>query len=168
MLWPSNMIKRVQFWSNRLLIQLGVLDLGAVASRSYQTDAVHIIAHPNLRIVVAHLGQPNPMVETDPRLWKIWLKQIDLGKLNNVWLDNTALPAYLSNEGYPYPSAARYIRIAIERIGPNESNVGNWHPRALSHLTYLQLVNLAKHHTKFLNQEEQAMVLGGNAIEFYD
>ena len=88
------------------------LDLGAVASRSYQTDAV--------RIVVAHLGQPNPMVETDPRLWKIWLKQIDLGKLNNVWLDNTALPAYLSNEGYPYPSAARYIRIAIERIGPNK------------------------------------------------
>ena len=77
------------------------LDLGAVASRSYQTDTV--------RIVVAHLGQPNPMVETDPELWEIWLKQIDLGKLNNAWLDNAALPAYLSNEGYPYPSAARYI-----------------------------------------------------------
>ena len=88
---------------------MGVLDLGAVASRSYQTDAVHIIAHPNLRIVVAHLGQPNPMVETDrPR------------QVKNVWLDNAALPAYLSNEGYPYPGAARYIRIAIGRIGPNK------------------------------------------------
>ena len=77
------------------------LDLGAVASRSYQTDAV--------RIVVAHLGQPNPMVETDrPR------------QVKNVWLDNAALPAYLSNEGYPYPGAARYIRIAIGRIGPNK------------------------------------------------
>jgi len=41
--------------------------LGAVASRSYQTDAVRTISkkHPNLRIVVAHLGQPNPMVEAD-------------------------------------------------------------------------------------------------------
>lgn len=43
------------------------LDLSAVASRSYQTDAVCTIAkkYPNLRIVVAHLGQPNPMVEAD-------------------------------------------------------------------------------------------------------
>ena len=147
-----------------------VLNLGAVASRSYQTDAVHVIAnkHPNLRIIVAHLGQPNPMVETDPELWEIWLKQIDLGKLNNVWLDNAALPAYLSNEVYPYPSAARYIRIAIERIGPNKVMWGTDIPGLFSHLTYLQLVNLAKHHTKFLNQEEQAMVLGGNVIEIYD
>tara|TARA_B000000460_G_C21342458_1_gene317631 strand:- start:48 stop:197 length:150 start_codon:yes stop_codon:yes gene_type:complete len=49
------------------------------------------------------------MVETDrPR------------QVKNVWLDNAALPAYLSNEGYPYPGAARYIRIAIGRIGPNK------------------------------------------------
>ncbi len=42
-----------------------VLDLGAVGSRSYQTSAVRAIAqvHPELRIVIAHLGQPRPQVQ---------------------------------------------------------------------------------------------------------
>lgn len=146
-----------------------VLDLGTVASRSYQTDAVRAIAnkHPNPRIVIAHLGQPNPMVEANPSLLEMWLAQIDLGKLANVWLDNAALPAYWGDEGYPYPSAARYTRTVIERIGPNKVMWGTDIPGLFSHLMYLQLVSLAKQHTEFLNQEEQAMVLGGNAMEVY-
>ena len=44
-----------------------VLDLGAAGDHSYQTDGVRKIAetHRNLRIVIAHLGQPRPSVETD-------------------------------------------------------------------------------------------------------
>ena len=79
------------------------LDLGAIGSRSYQTDAVRAIAegHPDLRIVIAHLGQPNPSAEADVERWSLWQEQIDLGQLPNVWFDTAALPAYLPDEEFP-------------------------------------------------------------------
>ena len=49
------------------------LDLGAIGSCSYQTGAVRAIAegHPDLRIVIAHLGQPNPSAEADVERWEL-------------------------------------------------------------------------------------------------
>jgi len=146
-----------------------VLDLGAVGSRSYQTGAVRAIAeaHPDLKIVIAHLAQPTPAAEADPRLWCLWLEQIELGQLPNVWFDMASLPAYLSNEGYPFPSAERYLRLAVDRIGPARVMWGSDLPGLLAHATYLQLVKLARLHTQFLSPHEQAMVLGGNASQVY-
>jgi predicted TIM-barrel fold metal-dependent hydrolase len=146
-----------------------VVDLGAVGSRSYQTRAMRAIAeeHPDLKIVIAHLGQPSPAVEADPKRWNLWLEQIDLGRLPNLWFDNASLLTYLPSEDYPYPSAERYMRLAIERIGPAKIMWGSDQPGLLSHATYPQLVRLARLHTRFLSPGEQAMVLGGNASQVY-
>jgi len=146
-----------------------VLDLGVVGSRSYQTHAVRAIAnaHPDLRIVIAHLGQPNPAVEADPKRWSLWQEQIDLGLLPNVWFDNAALLTYLPGEDYPYPGAERYMRLAIERIGPARVMWGSDQPGLLGHATYPQLVRLARLHTRFLPSHEQAMVLGENAAQVF-
>jgi predicted TIM-barrel fold metal-dependent hydrolase len=154
-----------------------VLDLGAVGSRSYQTGAVRAIAeaHPDLKIVIAHLAQPTPAAEADPGLWHLWLEQIELGKLPNVWFDTASLPAYLSHEGYPFPSAERYLRLAIDRISPARVMWGSDLPGLLAYATYPQLVKLARlpvlavrpGHTQFLSPHEQAMVLGGNASQVY-
>src|SRR5262249_42077040 len=94
------------------------LDLGAIGSRSYPTEAVRAIAErpPALKIAIAPLAQPTPAARADPARWRLWEQQIDLGRLPNVWFDNSALPAYLQAEGYPFPSAAQYLRLAIERI----------------------------------------------------
>ncbi len=145
------------------------LDLGAIGSRSYQTGAVHTIAdeHPNLRIVIAHLGQPNPSVEADVERWDLWLEQIDLGQLPNVWFDTAALPAYLPDEDFPYPTAERYLHLAIERIGASKILWGTDLPGLLRHLNYPQLVKLAKLHTQSLSPNEQAMILGKNAMRVY-
>lgn len=146
-----------------------VLDLGAVGSCSYQTSAVRTIAaqHPDLRIVIAHLGQPRPSAEADKEQWQLWQEQIDLGLLPNVWFDNSALPAYLADEGYPYPSAERYIRLAIDRIGPAKVMWGTDQPGLLSHANYPQLVKLSELHTPFLSTHERAMFLGGTAMHVY-
>ena len=58
-----------------------VLDLGAIDSISYQTEAVRGVAerHADMTIVIAHLAQPSPIAEADPRLWRQWQEQIDLG-----------------------------------------------------------------------------------------
>jgi len=146
-----------------------VMDLGPAGSRSYQTGALRRIAdeHPDLRIVIAHLAQPSPKVEADTEQWRLWLEQIDLGRLPNVWFDSSALPAYVADEDYPYPGAERYLRLAIERIGPDKVMWGSDAPGLLLHATYPRLVKLGELHTQFLSSSEQAMVLGGNALRVY-
>ena len=145
------------------------LDLGAIGSRSYQTGAVRAIAqgHPDLRIVIAHLGQPNPSAETDVAHWDLWQEQIDLGQLPNVWFDTAALPAYLPDEDFPYPTAEWYLHLALERIGPSKILWGTDLPGLLRHLNYPQLVKLAKLHTQSLSPDAQAMILGENAMRVY-
>jgi L-fuconolactonase len=147
-----------------------VLDLGAVGSRSYQTGAVRRIAktHPALKIVIAHLGQPTPTAETDATRWQLWRDQITLGCLPNVWFDTAALPAYLPNETFPYPSAERYLHLALEIIGPAKIMWGTDLPGLLGQATYRQLLQLVKLHTRTLSLQEQAMVLGENALRVFE
>jgi predicted TIM-barrel fold metal-dependent hydrolase len=147
-----------------------VLDLGAAGSQSYQTSAVNTIArcHPDLKIVIPHLAQPNPQVEEDSTLWQRWLEQVDLARRPNVWLDTAALPSYLPQEDYPYPSVTRYVRMAVERVGVDKILWGTDQPGPLPHVSYPQLVKLARLHMAFLSSYEQAKVLGVNATTVYN
>jgi L-galactono-1,5-lactonase len=159
-------------WLWQALEQKGLvltLDLGAVGSSSYQTEAVKHIAqsYPLLKIVIAHLGQPTSQAEANPALWAQWRAQIDLGLLPNVWFDSSALMAYLPHEEYPYPTAARYLRLVIERIGANRVMWGTDQPGTLIHLTYYQYMMLAKKHVAFLSPYKQSLVLGENALQVY-
>ena len=146
-----------------------VLDLGGIGSRSYQTEAVRTIAirQPSLKVVVAHLGQPRPEAETEPKLWKLWEEQVDLGLLPNIWFDCASLVAFVNEEGYPFPSVERYLRVAVERIGAHKIMWGTDQPGTLLHATYRQYVELAKIHTAFLSMGDQALILGENAIHVY-
>ena len=146
-----------------------VLDLGGIGSRSYQTEAVRTIAvrHPSLKIVVAHLGQPRPEAEAKPDQWKMWEEQVDLGLLPNLWFDCASLVAFVNEEGYPFLSVERYLRLAIERIGADKVMWGTDLPGTLLHASYRQYVELAKRHTEFLSTREQALVLGENALQVY-
>jgi predicted TIM-barrel fold metal-dependent hydrolase len=95
------------------------------------------------------------------------LDQIDLAGLPNVWLDTAALPAYLPGEDYPYPTAARYLRAAVERAGARKIMWGSDQPGLLSCANYPQLAKLARLHTAFLPPEEQALILGHNAARVF-
>ena len=146
-----------------------VIDLGAIGTASYQTEAVRGIAerHPEMPVVIAHLAQPNQEAEADPRLWSLWQEQIDLGAMPNVYFDTAALPAYLPDEDFPYPSAARYLQLAVGRIGAQKIMWGTDQPGLLGVLSYPQLLRLARLHTEFLTPEERARVLGVNAMKVY-
>jgi len=145
-----------------------VLDLGSIGSRSYQTRNVRAIAeqHPKLKLVIAHLSQPDPGIN-DPKRWVLWEEQIDLGRLPNVWFDTAALPAYVPHEDFPFPTAGKFIRIAIERIGARKIMWGSDIPGLLSRATYRQLLNAARLHTQFLQPAEQALILGKNAAGIF-
>ena len=145
------------------------LDLGAIGSRPYQTDAVRRIIeqHPHLRIVIAHLCQPNLAAEQDKALWTQWQEQVQLACRPNVWLDTAALPAYLQDEGYPFPSVRRYLKMAVEITGPDKILWGTDVPGLLTVATYRQLVRLASEHTDFLSSEDRAKIMGLNALRVY-
>lgn len=146
-----------------------VIDLGAVGSSSYQTLDLRLIAveHPRLQIVIAHLAQPNPTVEADRALWRLWEEQIDLGRLPNIYFDTASLPAYIASEGFPFPTAGRYLRMAIDRIGPGKVMWGTDIPALLSHATYPQLLQAARRHLALLSDFDRDLVLGGNASRVY-
>ncbi len=145
------------------------LDLGRVGSSSYQTELVERIArrHPGLKIVIAHLGQPTIRVGKDPYLVSLWEKQISLGLLSNVWFDLSALPAKTEDEPYPYPSSGKWIRRAIELIGPRKLMWGTDVPGLLTSGTYTQLLTQMDVHLEGLGLEDRVAILGQTAQEVY-
>ena len=145
-----------------------VLDLGTAGDPSYQTEAVRGIAEgrPDLRIVIAHLGQPRKQAEqADPEKWRMWQEQIALGRLPNVWFDMASLPDW--EEDFPYPAAERFFRLAVEAIGPGKIMWGTDQPGTLKHQNYPAWLRLAQLHTGFLSPDERVLVLGGTARKVY-
>jgi predicted TIM-barrel fold metal-dependent hydrolase len=153
--------------ANRLVL---VLDLGAPGTRSYQTAAVRAIAgrRPRLRIVIPHLAQIAPSVVESPERRSLWEEQIDLGLLPNVWFDCASLPAYLPDEDYPYPTAAKFLARAVERIGYERVLWGSDLPGLAGAMSYPQAVRLAKRHADSFSSDTQAAFLGGTALQVFE
>lgn len=146
------------------------LDLGPPTDSAYQTEAVGAIAqaHEGLRVVIAHLAHPRTAVERDPQLRARRQAQLDLGLKANVWFDIASFPNFLAGEeDFPYPTASRWLREAVECVGVDRILWGTDQPGLLGYLTYPQLVRLARLHTAFLSPEGQARILGGTAARVY-
>lgn len=159
-------------WIWRLLATNGLtltLDLGAPGSTSYQTSAVaHIArAYPDLRILIAHLGQPNPAcLQAGPER-ALWLEQLELGLLPNVWFDCAALPAYFPAEQYPFPSAVACMRHAFSVLGPARILWGTDQPGLLRHLTLPQMVQQARLYTADLDDRSWDCFVRRNFLTVY-
>lgn len=145
------------------------LDLGQPGTASYQTAAVDKIAraHPGLRIVVAHLGQPSAPVLADKALRKTWAAQVDLARHANVWLDTASLPHHWPEEPYPYVGAAAALAEAAARVGPARLLWGTDAPGLLSTATYPQLRSWVQTALAGFGAPELAGVMGGNAVTAY-
>ena len=147
------------------------LDLGGIGSRSYETDVVAAIAgsHPKLKIVICHLAQPTVRDEKKPRLrrLRLWAEQIALAKRPNVWLDISALPHKVGDEPFPWPSSGRWIRQALESVGPKKLLWGTDYPGLLTAGTYPQLLQQMPIHLTGVSSRHLKAILGGNARAAY-
>lgn len=145
-------------------------DLGRPGDRSYQTAQIEAIArrHPNLRVVLCHLGQPSRKVERNPELWGSWLAQIRLGTLNNVWFDVSAMPYHVQDEEeYPFPSTKRYFDLALSIVGPEKLLWGTDAPWLLGTAGYGQLVAHGRRLVEDLPPDAQKKILAENALAIY-
>ncbi len=147
---------------------VAVIDLGHIGGRGYQTEAVRRIAleHPRLRIVIAHLAQPNPDVLSSRDARRAWLRQISLGKLPNVSFDLASLPAYFGRHD-SYRGMRECLRWAVEAIGPTKLLWGSDAPAMLTRGTYEELREVITERLVMLSSSELALVTGGNAAALF-
>ena len=136
-------------WIWRLLAQSGLtltLDLGAPGTSSYQTEAVGWIArdHPDLHILICHLGQPRPACLAPGAMRDRWFQQLELGLLSNVWFDCASLAAYFPHEEFPFPSAVTFMHQAFNVLGPEKILWGTDQPGLLQWLSLRQMVQQAR------------------------
>ena len=90
-----------------------------------------------------------------------------LGLVPNIYFDTASLPAYVAEEGYPFPTAGQYIREVISYIGASKVMWGTDIPALLSVATYRQLLGAAHAHLSSLEDSVQVQVLGENALKVF-
>ena len=130
-----------------------------MADGDAQTDAMErlIEKYPDLRIAVGHFG----MVTVEG-----WEKQIALAKHKNVYIESGGITWLFNSEFYPYPSAVRAIRTAIDICGIDKLMWGSDYPRTMTAITYDMSKDFIEKTTK-LSEEEKRKFLGENAEKFY-
>lgn len=130
-----------------------------MADGDAQTDAMEelIRRHPDLRIAVGHFG----MVTVDG-----WEKQIALAKHKNVYIESGGITWLFHSEFYPYPSAVRAVRTAIDICGIDKLMWGSDYPRTMTAITYDMSKDFVEKTTE-LSEEEKRKFLGENAERFY-
>ena len=130
-----------------------------MAEGNVQVASLKTIAQrlPELRIAIGHFG----MVTVDG-----WKEQIALAKLPNVYIESGGITWLFHKEYYPYPSAVKAIRTAIQICGIDKLMWGSDYPRTMTAITYLMSRDFIEK-TDELTEEEKRKLLGENAKRFY-
>ena len=130
-----------------------------MADGELQTEAMEklIEKYPDLRIAIGHFG----MVTVDG-----WEKQIALARHKNVYIESGGITWLFNSEFYPYPSAVKAIRTAIDICGIDKLMWGSDYPRTMTAITYDMSKDFVEK-SDGLSEEEKRKFLGENAEKFY-
>ena len=113
---------------------------------------------PQLKVAIGHFG----MVTTPSFESQVLLAR----KGYKVMIESGGITWLFHKEFYPYPSAIRSIRRAAELVGMNRLMWGSDYPRTITAITYKMSYDFVEKTTE-LTEEEKAMFLGQNAMQFY-
>ena len=112
---------------------------------------------PQLRIAIGHFGMPT--VEG-------WREQLLLARHEHVMLESGGITWLYNEEFYPYPSAIKVIREAIDTVGADKLMWGSDYPRTITAITYRMSYDFVLK-TEVLSDKEKRLFLGENARLFY-
>ena len=113
---------------------------------------------PDLKIAIGHFG----MVTRQG-----WQEQIKLARNKNVMIESGGITWLFNDEFYPFDSAIRAIKEAIELVGADKIMWGSDYPRTIVAITYRMSYNFVVK-SNLLSDEEKTMFLGRNAEKFYE
>lgn len=113
--------------------------------------------YPNLRIVIGHFG----MVTRAG-----WTEQIKLAQNKNVMIESGGITWLFNSEFYPYPSAVKAIKEAIDICGIDKLMWGSDYPRTMVEITYKMSFDFILKSNELTNLEKRALLFE-NAKTFY-
>lgn len=91
-----------------------------------------------------------------------------LGKLENVYFDASAVPFQVqATDEYPWPTAQRYVRKALEYLGAKKLMFGSDIPWLYCLATYGQLIEFGRKCTAGLSTQDQDWFLYKTAQKVY-
>lgn len=124
-----------------------------------QTSELDILAkkYPDLRIAIGHFG----MVTREK-----WTEQIKLAKNKNVFIESGGITWLFNEEFYPYPSAIKAVREAIDICSADKIMWGSDYPRTMVEITYKMSFDFVLKSNE-LTSEEKNKFLFENANKFY-
>lgn len=130
-----------------------------LADGDEQTEMIKKIAaeFPDLKIAIGHFG----MVTREN-----WIKQIELAKSKNVFIESGGITWLFNSEFYPYPSAVKAINEAAGLVGFEKLMWGSDYPRTMTAITYKMSLDFIEK-TSQISQSNKALLLGENAKSFY-
>ncbi|MBQ7687138.1 MAG: amidohydrolase [Bacteroidaceae bacterium] len=113
---------------------------------------------PELKVAIGHFG----MVTTPAFKSQVMLARC--GK--DVMIESGGITWLYNSEFYPYPSAVRSIKEAADWVGMDRLMWGSDYPRTITAITYKMSYDFIVK-TNELTEQDKAMFLGENAIQFY-
>ena len=113
--------------------------------------------YPNLRIAIGHFG----MVTRNG-----WKEQIKLAQNKNVMIESGGITWLFNSEFYPYSSAIRAIKEAVEICGIDKLMWGSDYPRTMVEITYKMSFDFILKSNELTDLEKQAFLFE-NAKKFY-
>jgi L-fuconolactonase len=125
-------------------------------------DAV-ATAHPDLRLVIDHLGLVNG--EKDAVAFRGLDNLLALAKRPNVAVKSSALPCY-TDEKYPYPGLQPYLKRVYDAFGNRRMFWGTDQTR--SPIGYRQGIELFTRHTPFLAESDLEWIMGKGIRQWLD
>ena len=112
---------------------------------------------PRLKVAVGHFGMPTR---------EGWHEQLSLARYDNVMVESGGITWLYNAEFYPYPSAIRAIKEAIDQVGIDKLMWGSDYPRTITAITYRMSYDFIIKSSE-LTEEEKTRFLGENARVFY-
>ncbi len=112
---------------------------------------------PGLKIAIGHFGMPT----VDG-----WKEQVRLALHDNVMVESGGITWLYNDEFYPFPSAIRVIREAIDLVGVDKLMWGSDYPRTITAITYRMSFDFIVK-SKELTEEQKRLFLAENAKQFY-
>lgn len=113
--------------------------------------------YPNLRIAIGHFG----MVTRNG-----WQEQIKLAQNKNVMIESGGITWLFNSQWYPFPSAIKAIKEAIDICGIDKLMWGSDYPRTMVEITYKMSFDFVLK-SKDLTEIEKKKFLFDNAKDFY-
>ncbi len=112
---------------------------------------------PKLKIAIGHFGMP---------VAEGWEQQLLLCRHDNVYMESGGITWLYNSEFYPFPSAIRVIRKAIDTVGAEKLMWGSDYPRTITAITYRMSYDFIVKSAE-LTDDEKRLFLGENAYRLY-